>query len=132
MTQIILKDLRPLLYPLPSTRSTLNLREFKSNAVHELTAQQAMRAWHPIMPKIYRVRASLDAAAEGVEHLANGAAFDEVVRPQVGVQIEIPKCLKGEGCQRVINTLKGCGHNAVVWAETKYDGERFVVRKCVR
>lgn len=124
MTQIILKDLRPLLYPLASTRSTLNLLEYKSNAVHELTIQQAMRIWHPIMPKIYHVRASLDAAADAVERYVAGAPYHEIVCPQVGIQIEVPKCLKGEGCQRVINTLRAGGHSPTVWAETKYDGER--------
>ncbi|KAG8908637.1 hypothetical protein FRB99_004925 [Tulasnella sp. 403] len=127
MTQIILKDLRPILYPLPSTRSATNLLNFKSNALDELTVYQAMRIWHPQMIGFYKARSSLDAAAQLVEDLEGGEHEVNAVIPEFGTPVEIPKCLKGESCEKIIRSLRESGQASHVWAETKYDGERMQI-----
>lgn len=47
LVQIILKDLRPLLYPVPqdAMHYTAALTAYKSNAFAELTIEQALRVW---------------------------------------------------------------------------------------
>lgn len=69
MTQIILKDLRPLLYPLSEIHYTAALRNFNSASVKMLTKEDAMNAWDSSgrMLAIYRVRPLLDEAARGFE-----------------------------------------------------------------
>ncbi|KAG8984225.1 hypothetical protein FRB90_005470, partial [Tulasnella sp. 427] len=127
MTQIILKDLRPLLYSLPSNRTTSNLLHFNSNALHELTIHEAMQIWNPNMLKIFRIRATLDAAAESLDELDAGSPSGEIFCPKFGVPVEIPKCLKGQGCKEAIETLQNGSRFDSAWAETKYDGERMQI-----
>lgn len=67
LTQIILRDLRPVLYPLPIVNTTLNLLCLGKNEKCELGLYQAMKSWHDVMPSIYRVCANLDEAARAVE-----------------------------------------------------------------
>ena len=64
VTQIILKDLRPLLYPLTELHYTAALVNFNTTAVTMLTKEHAMRAWDAagLLPKFFRVRATFDAA----------------------------------------------------------------------
>ncbi|EIW58323.1 uncharacterized protein TRAVEDRAFT_124375 [Trametes versicolor FP-101664 SS1] len=122
MTQIILKDLRPLLYPIPQSAChyTSALLEYKSNAVAMLTKESAMHAWDSSgrMSLIFKTRANLEEAATAFEGLNNGEVFPQ---PTVGVQIQIPKCVKGQGPAQSLKSLKGADK---VWVETKYDGER--------
>ncbi|KAI0675996.1 hypothetical protein C8Q78DRAFT_1135769 [Trametes maxima] len=122
VTQIILKDLRPLLYPIPPSAShyTSALLQYKSNAVAMLTKEAAMHAWDPSgrMGVIYRTRANLEDAARAYESSAEG---EELPQPTVGTQIQIPKCVKGQGTAHSLKTLRGADK---VWVETKYDGER--------
>ncbi|KAJ7918946.1 DNA ligase N terminus-domain-containing protein [Mycena leptocephala] len=94
LTQIILKDLRPLLYPLADTHYTVALKSFNSVAVTHLSKEDAMKAWDPSrqMLNIYRVRSGLDDAAAAFDAGINGA-----VMPQIGTPIEIPKSTKGRG-----------------------------------
>jgi DNA ligase 4 len=47
LTQIILKDLRPILYPVVETHYTAALQKWKSNAVVMLTVPDALKAWDP-------------------------------------------------------------------------------------
>lgn len=65
LTQIILKDLRPLLYPLTEFHYTAALTHFNTASVKMLTLQHAMTAWDPSgnFLRFYRVRACLDEAA---------------------------------------------------------------------
>ncbi|KAG9037569.1 hypothetical protein FRB95_005151 [Tulasnella sp. JGI-2019a] len=127
MTQIILKDLRPLLYPVAPTRSTINLMHFKSNAIHELTHYEAMSVWDCGMPRIYKNRSSLDVAAGVVDDLSHGTIVVDPFVPTLGTPIEIPKCVKGQDCQSILNIMRGPGGSPVLWAETKYDGERMQI-----
>ncbi|KAJ7634197.1 hypothetical protein DFH06DRAFT_1221373 [Mycena polygramma] len=117
LTQIILKDLRPLLYPLPDSHYTVALKSFNSVAVTQLSKEDAMKAWDPSrqMLKTYRVRSGLDAAA---------AVFDAGITdvlPRIGTPVEIPRSEKGRGCMHALEILRT---SKEVWAETKYDGER--------
>ncbi|KAJ6621297.1 hypothetical protein B0H10DRAFT_2017849 [Mycena sp. CBHHK59/15] len=118
LTQIILKDLRPLLYPLAETHYTAALKAHNSTAITHLSKEHAMLAWDPTrqMLNIYRVRARLDDASIGFDSGMAG-----VVMPLVGTPVEIPKCEKGRGCVHALKILQSSNE---VWAETKYDGER--------
>ena len=94
ITQIILKDLRPVLYPLTETHTTRALLHYKSNALHVLSKWEVMRAWHSCMPRIYRARATLDEASRAVETLSslNQIPLDhDVFLPVLGVPIEVPQ-----------------------------------------
>ncbi|KAH9893240.1 hypothetical protein C8Q73DRAFT_746032 [Cubamyces lactineus] len=122
VTQIILKDLRPLLYPIPKSAChyTSALLQYKSNAVTMLTKAAAMYAWDPSgrMAVIFRVRANVEEAANAFESFANGEGMPEVT---AGMPIQIPKCAKGQGPAHSLQVLKDADK---VWVETKYDGER--------
>lgn len=85
ITQIILKDLRPVLYPLKETHYSAQLLHYNSKAVCMLSKEQAMKVWDPTgkMAQAFRVRASLDEAADAFE------SPDAFVRPQVGVPIPV-------------------------------------------
>ena len=85
ITQIILKDLRPLLYPLKETRYTAQLLQYNSRAVCMLSKEEAMKVWDSSgrMIQAYRVRASLEEAAAAFEHP------DAFVQPEVGVPIPV-------------------------------------------
>ncbi|EKM49924.1 uncharacterized protein PHACADRAFT_178551 [Phanerochaete carnosa HHB-10118-sp] len=117
ITQIILKDLRPILYPLKETHYTAQLLQYNSKAVRMLTKEQAMKVWDPDgkLSQAYRVCASIEEAVAAFENP------EEFMRPRVGVPIPIPKCIKGRGCKDSLNSLR---QSSNVWAETKYDGER--------
>ncbi|KAJ7623353.1 hypothetical protein FB45DRAFT_837508 [Roridomyces roridus] len=116
LTQIILKDLRPLLYPLSEIHFTAALRSFTSEAVTQLTKEDAMRVWDPSrrMLDSYRIRSGLDDAS---------FVFDSGIdaTPQIGTPVDIPKSQKGQGCLHALAMLQT---SRAVWAETKYDGER--------
>ena len=46
LTQVILKDLRPILYPLPATGTTASLLSYNANAVYMLTLEDVLRDWN--------------------------------------------------------------------------------------
>jgi DNA ligase 4 len=138
LTQIILKDLCPLLYPASYRHYTAALTEFNSNSVIMLSKEDAMTAWDPSgwMLEMYRVRASLDEASNEFEN----SPRDSLIIPRVGIPIEvendlfvllltnshstinqIPKSSKGQGCAHALSSYS---NSSKVWAETKYDGER--------
>ncbi|OCH96368.1 hypothetical protein OBBRIDRAFT_830240 [Obba rivulosa] len=124
VTQIILKDMRPLLYPIPegATHYTTALRQFNSNAVMPLKRDDAMRIWDPSGRTLfaYRVRTCFEEAALAFE-CGPDDDVEQYLVPRVGSLIQIPKCAKGQGCARSLELLKD---SDIVWAETKYDGER--------
>ncbi|KAH7890733.1 DNA ligase/mRNA capping enzyme [Phlebopus sp. FC_14] len=119
LTQIILKDLRPLLY-MPLVASTSHvLLNYNTTSKQALTREQFMMSWDPTgsMVKIYKVRARLDEAGMGFE--AGGMLVPAC--PRWGVPVEVPKSAKGRSPQHALGLLD-CGSK--IWAETKYDGER--------
>ena len=94
VTQIILKDLRPLLYPLPDEAAHYRtaLLKFNNKSIEPLTKWGAMHAWDPSgrMLALYRVRASLEEAAAAYEKLqVGGQVEDTVFQPQIGVPIMV-------------------------------------------
>lgn len=69
MTHIILKDLRPILYPSPDATYSISLLDFNTNSVKVLRKEHAIAAWDPTryMHNLYRIRASLDEVAVAFE-----------------------------------------------------------------
>ena len=122
LTQIILKDLRPLLYAPPSAMTSHALLDYNTRSKQVLTREQFMKEWDPSgsMIRMYRVRAKLDEAAMGFE--AGGMLV--AAHPRWGVPVEIPKSAKGRSPLHALELLDTDGR---IWAETKYDGERAQV-----
>ncbi|KAJ3806554.1 hypothetical protein F5876DRAFT_49818, partial [Lentinula aff. lateritia] len=116
LTQIILKDLRGLLYPQIERDPTAALKDYNTKAVKILTKENAMWAWDPSnsMNRSYRARWDLDAAAKAFES-------GQEVGPRIGTQIGVPKSQKGRSCRHALSFFSDFSQ---VWAETKYDGER--------
>jgi len=56
LTQIILKDLRPVLYPSKETHYTAALKHQKSNSVAYLAVIDALRVWDPTLNALLRWR----------------------------------------------------------------------------
>lgn len=85
LTQIILKDLRPLLYPLSETHYTTSLLQYNSNAVSMLTKEDVMKAWDLSgrMLRVYKLRACLEEAARVCDDPR------EVIQPRLGAPIEV-------------------------------------------
>jgi len=72
--QVILRDLRPILYRLPvGISSFIALDQYRSNAHHELTMHTALAIWHWAAPRIYRVRNTTDRALDECERIPRGA-----------------------------------------------------------
>ncbi|KAI6044283.1 DNA ligase/mRNA capping enzyme [Pisolithus marmoratus] len=119
LTQIILKDLRPLLYAPPVTSTSRVLLDYNTRSKQVLTKEQFMMLWDPskMLLQMYKVRARLDEAAMGFE--AGGTLAQ--AQPRCGVPIEVPKSAKGRSPQHALELLDSCDR---IWAETKYDGER--------
>ena len=96
VTQIILKDLRPLLYPVPRSAAhyTAAFIRFNSNAVTMLTKEAAMHAWDPSgrLGMIYKSRAELDEAAQRFEGLRHGGPMPQ---PVVGTPIQVRSFVDG-------------------------------------
>ncbi|KZV64398.1 hypothetical protein PENSPDRAFT_656587 [Peniophora sp. CONT] len=124
LTQIILKDLRPILYPLGATGTTASLLSYNANAVYMLTLEDALRDWN--WPSShdwswvwwsYHMLSDLSSLGQFIEQNTVGTT----AMPRVGTRVLIPKCAKGRGCKNSLNVFK---KSTVVWAETKYDGER--------
>ena len=67
MTQIILKDLRPVLYPSKETHYTAALKNQKSNSVVHLEVVDALKAWDPSLNAFsrWRVVSSFEIALSG-------------------------------------------------------------------
>ncbi|KAL4248499.1 ATP-dependent DNA ligase family protein [Abortiporus biennis] len=117
VTQIILKDLRPILYPLPETHYTTSLLSYNSKSLKILTKEEAMKAWDPSgrLLRAYFVRSSLDAASDMYE------AGDGDIKPRIGQPVTIPKCVKAHSTKHALSVLS---KSKRVWVENKYDGER--------
>ncbi|KAL5536761.1 hypothetical protein ACEPAF_584 [Sanghuangporus sanghuang] len=121
LTQIILKDLRSILYPAKNISSPESLLRFNSTAVHMLTLQEAMHIWDPsnALLSCYKVQSTI----EDYVGLFEGKQVS-ALRPEIGIPVQIPTCFKARGCRDALDKLK---HSTSVWAETKYDGERMQI-----
>lgn len=88
LTQIILKDIRPLLYPLSETHYTAALTKYNSKAVLPLTKEAAMMTWDPTrrLLRTHSVRSNLYDATHTWEQHSETHKFPE---PQIGSAIEV-------------------------------------------
>jgi len=88
LTQIILRDLRPLLAPLPASHPTTMLRCKITSAPEQLSVMSAMHAWDPAMARMYRDgKGCLDYCADMVERVRHGACLPP--GPVVGVNVQV-------------------------------------------
>jgi len=62
LSQIILRDLSPLLYPLPTVNQEKALLDYNSNYYKPLEISDALKAWNWVLPCVWRFRSDLDAA----------------------------------------------------------------------
>lgn len=83
ITQIILKDLRPIVSPLKTVHTTSNLLERK-HTDPPLTVWQAMKIWHPMLPSLYRVYASIPDVFNILE-----SGTDPQLEPIVGIPVQV-------------------------------------------
>jgi len=93
MTHIILKDLRPVLYPSPDVTYSISLLHFNTNAVKVLRKEHAIAAWDPTcyMHNLYRIRASLDEVAAACE-LPNHVkpSLEPIINSMIQVSTMLP------------------------------------------
>jgi DNA ligase-4 len=122
MTQIILRDLRPLLYPPPSLSPTFALLHYTGAAYRQITPYDAMKAWDFRMPRIHARCSRLDEAAATLRDLQDGVVLFDDLKSRLGTPISIPRCHKGTSCHQVMEKLHM--ENDEVFGEIKYDGER--------
>lgn len=96
LTQIILKDLRPILYPLPAAGTTASLLSYNSNAVYMLTLEDALRDWN--YPEhdwswvwwSYHVLSDLTSLGQFIEQNAAGTTAMPRVGTRVLVRVNSP------------------------------------------
>jgi DNA ligase 4 len=90
LTHIILKDLRPILYPLQETHYTTALTSYNTTSVQMLTKEHAMLAWDPtgLMLRAYFVRSTINAAATYFELHPHQR---EANIPRIGIPVEVTR-----------------------------------------
>lgn len=88
VTQIILKDLRPLIYPLPTQHYTSALTSYNSNSIQPLSIQDAMRVWdisgqllkaYRLNPVIDNVTLAFDKSTNLLETISKIGSFIQVI-----------------------------------------------------
>ncbi|KAF7796819.1 hypothetical protein EIP86_008003 [Pleurotus ostreatoroseus] len=158
VVQIILKDVRPLLYPLPDAAAshyTNALLGWKSNALQPLTMDQALRIWESVMgcdglARAWKMRGwaafslfengTVDQAQmskipdirevpeqdgfSGDDERANDAPAPRATDPVVGLPVAVRSPLKNIIHFSAISKHLPPSKVGMIWAETKYDGER--------
>lgn len=67
LAQIILRDISPLLYPIPSFHSDVALLKHNASSLKQLDFSSALRAWHWALPSIYMFHADLEAVFQTLE-----------------------------------------------------------------
>ncbi|KAL0953402.1 hypothetical protein HGRIS_004641 [Hohenbuehelia grisea] len=133
MTQIILKDLRPILYPIPDVHYATALLSYNTESARMLSREDAMWSWDPTgrMFRAFRASFNLDRAAEAYECLLGDADNETRVYlgPEVGKFFQLPKSEKARDPKHAVQMLSDAKQ---VWAETKYDGERAQIHVALR
>lgn len=132
LTQIILRDLRPILYQLPGEAriGTLALTQYNSNAYYELEKKAVMDIWHPWMPWIYARRAQLDDAACAVEGVPRDQRLDgrhPLMQLEPGRIIEVS--------QWCAHTVKGNSYpvaDSMRCRPFSCQLERYQIPKCIK
>ncbi|EKM81997.1 hypothetical protein AGABI1DRAFT_119018 [Agaricus bisporus var. burnettii JB137-S8] len=125
ITQIILKDLHPLLYPsLNDIGYSKELMEYNTKSVRMLRVEDVMRVWDSTgwMGRVWRVRGEMEDVVKEFEECGEDEKLRErVLKPKLGSMIKLPKSVKGRNCYHALSYFK---KSTMVWGETKYDGER--------
>ncbi|KAF7771042.1 hypothetical protein Agabi119p4_7016 [Agaricus bisporus var. burnettii] len=125
ITQIILKDLHPLLYPsLNDIGYSKELIEYNTKSVMMLRVEDVMRVWDSTgwMGRVWRVRGEMEDVVREFEECGEDDKLRErALKPKLGSMIKLPKSVKGRNCYHALSYFKD---STTVWAETKYDGER--------
>ncbi|KAK4687112.1 hypothetical protein P7C73_g2995, partial [Tremellales sp. Uapishka_1] len=134
LTQIILRDIRPLLSPLPKllVRNPTVLLRMKSNTgPPELNLHDAVNCWDERLWGMYTCGSGdLDWCFGVITSLGREKARRVEGGPVLGVNVQIPKCLKGRSISDALKEFSGTSSgpsSRAVWAETKYDGYRIVL-----
>ena len=85
LTQIILKDLRQLLYPNPGNSTAESLLSFKSSSVKMLSKEDAMNVWDETgkMGKAFAMRGTFREAASAFE------GGEEKIIPIMGKNLQV-------------------------------------------
>ncbi|WWC95484.1 hypothetical protein V866_002348 [Kwoniella sp. B9012] len=134
LTQIILRDLRPLLNPLPklSVRNPTTMLRMKSNTGPEqLSLRDALCVWDKRLWGLYNGGiGNLDRCFDNLDKLEN--EHDKIVMtgPVLGINVKIPKCRKGRSIPDALSEFTGTRYALPVdevWAEIKYDGYRMQI-----
>ncbi|WVQ66382.1 uncharacterized protein L199_004562 [Kwoniella botswanensis] len=134
LTQIILRDLRPLLNPLPklSVRNPTTMLRMKSNTGPEqLSLKDALCVWDKRLWGFYNGGiGNSDRCFDKLDKLEN--EHDKIVMtgPVLGINVKIPKCRKGRSIPDALSEFTGTRYALPVdevWAETKYDGYRMQI-----
>ncbi|KAG5653322.1 hypothetical protein H0H81_001062 [Sphagnurus paluster] len=105
LSQIILKDLRPILYPLRDTHYIASLLGHNSASTKMLSKDDAMKC--DLTETARRFELPLEERGPNI--------------PGIGIPVAIPKSEKGRGPRHALEYF--C-QSQQIWAETKYDGER--------
>ena len=90
LVQIILKDLRPILYPLTEFHYTTALTKFDTASVKMLSKEHAMDIWDPsgMFLRFYRVCADVDEAAEFAD-LPPALRSKQSIKPTLGKPVAV-------------------------------------------
>ncbi|WWD04258.1 hypothetical protein V865_002326 [Kwoniella europaea PYCC6329] len=134
LTQIILRDLRPLLNPLPklSVRNPTTMLRMKSNTGPEqLSLKDALCIWDKRLWGFYNGGlGNLDRCSDKLDNLENEHDRIVMIGPVLGINVKIPKCRKGRSIPDALSEFTGTRYAPPVdevWAETKYDGYRMQI-----
>ncbi|KAK4056834.1 hypothetical protein OIO90_002084 [Microbotryomycetes sp. JL221] len=120
--QVILQDLSPILYPLPTLSGPAALARFNTLAHDKIELHHTMREWHESMPGYFRVISDLDRASVAVEACLREGTGLLICSPIIGVPVATPRTRRPGPCGRVSKYLDG-----LIAGETKYDGERLQI-----
>ena len=97
LTQIILKDLRPIMYPLIEFHYTTALTKFNASSVKMLNKEHAMDIWDPsrLLSSFYRMRSSLDEAAAFADNrlLSKSKSSWSDIRPTIASPVAVSPAL---------------------------------------
>lgn len=100
LTQVILRDLRPLLCPLPKLAAGHPehlIYEPITNAPEQLTLEMAMLSWDPFMAKLYwEGKGDIDWCATAAEAIQANSQTDVTPGPMLGINVKVAiPCIHG-------------------------------------
>lgn len=73
MTQLILRDIRPNLYPIDHTMSSIrSLLHRNSKSRPQLSLEKAMDCWHWSLGSLYKIHNNFESSCKAVESIPRG------------------------------------------------------------